>query len=94
MEREHPAPLRRGVELLERLPNIPTQVGLGENFQRDRDLTLIQNLDDLAECYRKIGDYIQNLQQESGYKIMTDYTAGTKTPPPASTPTPAQKSHQ
>ncbi|NJM17876.1 MAG: hypothetical protein HC836_05420 [Richelia sp. RM2_1_2] len=74
-----PCEIRRGAEVIERLPNIPTQVGLGENFQSDRDLILIQNPDDLAECYRKIRDYICNLQQDNGYEIMADYTGGTKT---------------
>jgi CRISPR-associated protein (Cas_Cas02710) len=73
-----PCEIRRGAEVLERLPNIPTQVGLGKNFQSDRDLILIQNPDDLAECYRKIKGCIESLQQDSN-EIMADYTGGTKT---------------
>jgi CRISPR-associated protein (Cas_Cas02710) len=74
-----PCEIRRGAEVIDRLPNIPTQVGLGENFQRDRDLILIQNPDDLAECYRKIKAYIEILQQDSSNEIIADYTGGTKT---------------
>ncbi|PLZ98610.1 hypothetical protein CEN50_10650 [Fischerella thermalis CCMEE 5268] len=74
-----PCEVRRGAEVIERLPNIPTQVDLGENFQPERDLILVQNPDNLAECYPKIYHCIRNLQQESGHQIMADYTGGTKT---------------
>ena len=74
-----PCEIRRGAEVIERLPNIPTQVNLGENFQPDRDLILVQNPDDLAECYPKIRDRIQSLQKEGGQEIIADYTGGTKT---------------
>ncbi|WP_337884637.1 hypothetical protein [Fischerella thermalis] len=74
-----PCEVRRGAEVIERLPNIPTQVDLGENFQPERDLILVQNPDNLAECYPKIYSCIRNLQQESGHQIMADYTGGTKT---------------
>lgn len=74
-----PCEVRRGAEVIKRLPNIPTQVNLGENFQPERDLILVQNPDNLAECYPKICNYIRNLQQESGHEIMADYTGGTKT---------------
>ncbi|PMB40839.1 hypothetical protein CEN41_18525 [Fischerella thermalis CCMEE 5330] len=74
-----PCEVRRGAEVIERLPNIPTQVNLGENFQPERDLILVQNPDNLAECYSKICNCIRNLQQESGHQIMADYTGGTKT---------------
>jgi hypothetical protein len=74
-----PCEIRRGAEVIDRLPNIPTQVALGANFQRDRDLILIQNPDDLAECYRKIKACIEILQQDSSNEIIADYTGGTKT---------------
>jgi CRISPR-associated protein (Cas_Cas02710) len=74
-----PCEVRRGAEVIERLPNIPTQVGLGDRFQAERDLILVQNPDDLGECYSKIQAFIRNLQQESSHEIMADYTGGTKT---------------
>jgi CRISPR-associated protein (Cas_Cas02710) len=74
-----PCEVRRGVEILERLPNIPTQVGLGDRFQQGRDLILVQNPDNLSECYPKIHAFISNLQKEASYEIMADYTGGTKT---------------
>ena len=74
-----PCEVRRGTEVIERLPNIPMQVGLGERFQPERDLILVQNPDDLAECYRKIYQHIHNLQQEDSSEILADYTGGTKT---------------
>jgi hypothetical protein len=36
-----PCEVRRGTEVIDKLPNIPTQVGLGDRFQQDRDLVLI-----------------------------------------------------
>ncbi len=74
-----PCEQRIGAEVIARLPNIPTQVNLGQNFQPERDLILVQNPDDLAECYPKIYNYIRNLQLERGQEIMADYTGGTKT---------------
>jgi CRISPR-associated protein Csm5 len=67
-----PCEVRRGAEVIERLPNIPTQVGLGDRFQQERDLLLVQNPDDLSECYPKIHAFIRNLQQEASYEILAD----------------------
>jgi hypothetical protein len=74
-----PCEVRRGAEVIERLPNIPTQVELDDRFQAKRDLILVQNPDDLSECYPKIHVFIRNLQQEASHEIMADYTGGTKT---------------
>jgi hypothetical protein len=75
-----PCEVRRGTEVIERLPNIPTQMGLGDRFQPQRDLILVQNPDDLAECYLKIQQCICHLQQQvSDHEILADYTGGTKT---------------
>lgn len=74
-----PCEVRRGSEVIERLPNIPAQVGLGDRFQLDRDLILIQEPDDLSECYLKATSYIQKIQQDSpNAQLMADYTGGTK----------------
>ena len=73
-----PCEVRRGAEVIERLPNIPTQLELGERFQKERDLILVQNPDDLSECYPKIHTSICNLQSNSDDEIMADYTGGTK----------------
>ncbi len=70
--------IRRGTEVIERLPNIPTQLELGQSFQQERDLILVQNPDNLSECYTKIHNFIYNLQQETTHEIMADYTGGTK----------------
>ncbi|MBW4630990.1 MAG: hypothetical protein KME30_03520 [Iphinoe sp. HA4291-MV1] len=76
-----PCEIRRGSEVIEKLPNIPTQVGLGDRFQLGRDLILVQNPDDLSECYLKIHQCIRHLQQEApdDDEILADYTGGTKT---------------
>ncbi|MFN6559465.1 MAG: TIGR02710 family CRISPR-associated CARF protein [Nostoc sp. ChiSLP01] len=74
-----PCEVRRGNEVIERLPNIPTQVGLGDRFQPDRDLILIQEPDDLSECYLQATPCIQKIQQDSqNTQLMADYTGGTK----------------
>ncbi|MEI2583523.1 TIGR02710 family CRISPR-associated CARF protein [Scytonema sp. PRP1] len=74
-----PCEVRRGTEVIERLPNIPKQVELGDRFLPERDLILIQEPDDLSECYLKASLYIQNIQRESpNAHIMADYTGGTK----------------
>jgi len=76
-----PCELRRGSEVIERQPNIPTQLHLGDRFQRDRDLLVLENLDNLSECYRAIADRIRSLRRELGdeARILADYTGGTKT---------------
>lgn len=74
-----PCEVRQGAEVIKRLPNIPTQLNLGQNFKSERDLILVQNPDNLAECYPKIYNHIRNLQIEGEKEIMADYTGGTKT---------------
>ena len=74
-----PCEVRRGTEVIDKLSNIPTQVGLGDKFQPDRDLILIEEPDDLSECYLKASLYIQNLQETvADAQMMADYTGGTK----------------
>lgn len=74
-----PCEIRRGTEVLDRLPNIPTQLGLSDRFDPNHDLILIQEPDDLSECYLKASSGIQNIQRESpDAQIMADYTGGTK----------------
>ncbi|HIK45964.1 MAG TPA: TIGR02710 family CRISPR-associated protein [Leptolyngbyaceae cyanobacterium M65_K2018_010] len=75
-----PCEIRRGAEVVDRLPNLPTQLGLGSRFNPDTDLVLLDNPDDLAECYRPIAAKIKAIQQESpGVSLYADYTGGTKT---------------
>ncbi len=77
---EQPCEVRKGSEIIERLPNIPTQANLGRKFQSNTDLVVLDNPDDLAECYQKIIAKIQELQQISPPPtIKADYTGGTKT---------------
>lgn len=73
-----PCEVRQGAKVLEKLPNIPTQLELEESFQKERDLILVENPDDLSECYTNIYSFICDLQQETSYEIMADYTGGTK----------------
>ncbi|MDR9404889.1 MAG: TIGR02710 family CRISPR-associated CARF protein [Halothece sp. Uz-M2-17] len=75
-----PCEIRRGTEVIDRLPNIPTQAGLGDKFERDRDVFPISEPDDLAECYHQASAAIQSLRKDAAsLQIMADYTGGTKT---------------
>jgi CRISPR-associated protein (TIGR02710 family) len=74
-----PCEIRQGAEIIERLPNIPTQAKLA-HFDPDRDLIRIQNPDDLSECYNAVVSSIRTLQQqEANSELIADYTGGTKT---------------
>ena len=74
-----PCEVRRGTEVIERLPNIPKQAGLGDRFDPNRDLILIQEPDDLSECYHRASSGIQAIHREfPDAQIMADYTGGTK----------------
>lgn len=74
-----PCEVRKGSEVTNRLPNIPTQTKLGDRFEPARDLILLQDPDDLAECYGKISSALQTLQQSCpGAIFKADYTGGTK----------------
>jgi len=75
-----PCEVRKGTEVVEKLPNIPTQLGLGDSFQAERDLVLIQEPDNLSECYSKIILKIGDIEKEEpNCQIVADYTGGTKT---------------
>jgi CRISPR-associated protein (TIGR03985 family)/CRISPR-associated protein (TIGR02710 family) len=77
---DKPCEVRRGQEVIERLPNIPTQAGLGERFNPDTDLIRLDDPDDFAENYSKIVQVIQQIQQEEPTaQLLADYTGGTKT---------------
>ena len=63
-----------------RFPNIPTQAKLGDKFQPERDLILLEDPDDISECYQKIAAVIQSIQQSAVQATLkADYTGGTKT---------------
>ncbi len=72
-----PCKIRQNDQSTLELPNIPTHAGL-TNFQSDTDLVLIQNPDDLAECYQWITETINALKQLPNTQIVADYTSGTK----------------
>lgn len=79
-----PCEIRRGGEIVSKRPNLPTQLELSDRFNPDTDLVLLENPDDLAECYRLISDKAKTIQQtkpdSTAYSAMyADYTGGTKT---------------
>lgn len=74
-----PCEIRRGAEV-EKLPNIPIYLELGDRFQPKRDLVLLKDPDDLSECYTKIVAKIREIQQEApDSEILAEYTGATKT---------------
>ena len=75
-----PCERRKGSEIVEKLPNIPTQLQMGEQFDPEQDVLVVKNPDDFEECYKKLYDKFHLLRQESpNYQFMADYTGGTKT---------------
>ncbi|NCJ08570.1 TIGR02710 family CRISPR-associated protein [Synechococcales cyanobacterium C] len=75
-----PCKIRRGAEIIDEQPNIPTQMGLGEHFNPETDVILLENPDDLTESYQLISRKIKELKQaHPDSKIDADYTGGTKT---------------
>lgn len=72
-----PCKIRQNDQVILELPNIPTHLGL-TNFQPETDLVLIQNPDDLNECYQCIAKTIGVLKQSPHNQVVADYTGGTK----------------
>jgi CRISPR-associated protein (TIGR02710 family) len=74
-----PCEIRKGEEVISRSPNIPTQTNLGDRFQIERDLIVLESSDDITECYQKIVVKIKELQQSDPAAVLqADYTGGTK----------------
>ncbi len=75
-----PCEIRRGTEVVERLPNLPTYLGMGDRFHPDTDLVRLDNPDDLAECYGRIAAKINEIKTtDPNTQLLADYTGGTKT---------------
>ncbi|MEB3174653.1 MAG: TIGR02710 family CRISPR-associated CARF protein [Cyanobacteriota bacterium] len=74
-----PCEVRQGGEVIERLPNIPAQLNLGDRFNAETDVIEVENPDDVSSIYIKISDVIQDLRQsQPGALLLADYTGGTK----------------
>lgn len=74
-----PCEVRRGSEVLEKLPNIPTQLNLGEKFNPETDVIAVDNPDDVSSIYLKISDCLHTLKQtDLKATLLADYTGGTK----------------
>nr|WP_279611285.1 TIGR02710 family CRISPR-associated CARF protein [Thermostichus vulcanus] len=74
-----PCEIHKGSDVIERLPNIPTQANLGERFDPEQDVVVLESLDDLSECYRVIAAKMAEIRQDPGNIVQADYTGGTKT---------------
>lgn len=75
-----PCEIRAKGKVVEKLPNLPTYLELGDRFQAERDVAKISNPDDASECYQLASKTIRTLLQSySPHDIIVDYTGGTKT---------------
>jgi hypothetical protein len=72
-----PCEIRQGGEIIERLPNIPTHLGL--SFQAEQDLIRLPNPDNLSKCYSLISQSLRALQQHPPQaQIVADSLAAPK----------------
>lgn len=72
-----PCEIRRGAEVVSKLPNVPTQLGLGDRFNSDTGIVPLENPDDLAECYRLISAKVGEIRNiDSSANIQVDYISG------------------
>jgi CRISPR-associated protein (TIGR02710 family) len=75
-----PCEIRQGAEVVDRLPNLPTHLNLGDRFNPETDLITLENPDDLAEAYQQISAKMRQLRQtHPNAQLLADYTGGTKT---------------
>ncbi len=75
-----PCEIRKGADVVERLPNLPTHLGFGDRFHPDSDLITLTDPDDLSEGYQKISRKLREVKQaQPDAQIYADYTGGTKT---------------
>lgn len=75
-----PCEIRRGAEVIDRLPNLPIHLGLGDRFNPETDMVTLTDPDDLSEGYQQISLKIRDIKQaQPDAQIYADYTGGTKT---------------
>ncbi len=75
-----PCEIRQGAEVVDRLPNLPTYLGLGERFNQETDLVTLTDPDDLSEAYELVTQKIREVKQANPEaQLVADYTGGTKT---------------
>jgi CRISPR-associated protein (TIGR02710 family) len=74
-----PCEIRKGAEVIERLPNLPTHLGL-EPFHPEANVVTLSDPDDLSEGYQQISGKIREVKQaDPDAQLYADYTGGTKT---------------
>ncbi len=76
--RDFPCRIFEEGALVKKLHNIPEHCKLGENFNNQKDIVIVEDMDDLGSCYSVILQKIIEVKND-GYTILTDYTGGTKT---------------
>src|ERR1017187_2334013 len=70
-----PVERRRGAEVIERLPNLITLMGLQGRYEKG----VFQDMDDLQGCYQQVMAKGLELKQAGLREVHIDYTGGTKT---------------
>lgn len=75
-----PCEIRKGAEVIDALPNLPTYLGLGDRFDPDQDIVTLTDPDDLSEGYQQITRKIRDVKHaHPDAQLYADYTGGTKT---------------
>lgn len=75
-----PCELRRGAEVIKKEPNILVQTGYKESFDKEKDLIIVEDPDEIIDCYKKIEEKMSGIREEDpDCSIFADYTGGTKT---------------
>jgi len=75
-----PCELRKGTEVIKKEPNILVQTNFNKRFNKDTDLIIVEDPDEINDCYKKIEEKIIQIKDENpDYNIIADYTGGTKT---------------
>lgn len=75
-----PCELRKGADVIKKEPNILVQTGYDSRFDKDSDLIIVDDPDDIIDCYKKIEEKISLIKTEDPEcSIFADYTGGTKT---------------
>ncbi|MCE1248272.1 MAG: TIGR02710 family CRISPR-associated CARF protein [Firmicutes bacterium] len=65
---------------IEKLPNILVQTGWEDKFDKENDLLIVSNPDNLRDCYNVLEEFVFNrILEDENAELIADYTGGTKT---------------
>lgn len=80
VDKGSPCEVRINGKVVERLPNIPTQAKVTEQFKPEKDIVLLDDPDNFEQVYEAISKSVRSIKAENeSADILANYTAGTKT---------------